>query len=87
MCMCVQGQANADFYVKEQAPMEFVILFLSQFPPKNTHSLGISGQRFGVILCLSMKSWRNAIITLPNRHFSEMRVNNWEHERGKWKEG
>lgn len=25
-----------------------------------------------------MKSLRNAIITLPNRHFSEMKENNWE---------
>lgn len=47
---------------------------------QRTHSLGISGLRFSVTLCLSMKSLRNAIITLPNRHFSEMKENNWEHK-------
>lgn len=54
---------------------------------QRTHSLGISGLQFNVALCLSMKSWRNAIITSPNRHFYEMRGNNWEHKRGEWWRG
>lgn len=63
--MWVQGQGNADFYVKKQAPMEFVILFLSQFPPKNTHSLGISA----AIPCHSVS--QHEIMEECNYHFAQ----------------
>lgn len=68
------------FYVKERGPIEFVILFLSHFLPKNT----LPWNKWVEIQCHCVSQHeiiRNAIITSPNRHFSEMRANNWEHKR------
>lgn len=50
---------------------------------KRTHSLGISGLWFCVTVCVSAwNHWGMQLSLSPDRHFSEMWANNWEHKRG-----
>lgn len=58
-------EENADFYVKERGPMEFVILFLSHFLPKNT----LPWNKWATIQCHSVS--QHEIIEECNYHFAQ----------------
>ncbi len=71
VCAQIRGNTEVHFHGKEGSDGVRHIVYVS-FPPKE-HTVF---HKWAVILChcvcLSMKSLRNVIITLPDRHFSEI---------------